>query len=332
MTNLPETMNCVEVKEPGGPEVLVPTIRPVPEVGEGEVLVKVAAAGINGPDIYQRKGLYPPRPGQTDLPGLEISGTVVALGLGAQGLKIGDKVCALTNGGGYAEYCVAPDTQCLPIPTGLSMVEAAGVPETFFTVWTNIFERAGLQPGESILIHGGAGGIGTTAVQLASALGSRVIITEGSDEKCQACLGLGAENAVNFTKEDFVDIAREFGGGRGVNVILDVVGGDYIEKNIKSLAPEGRLVSIAFLKGSKVEINLMPVMLKGLKLMGSVLRSQPKKRKAEIAAGLIEKVWPLLNSGKVKPIIHKELPLAEAAEGHRIMEGAGHIGKIMLVV
>lgn len=332
MTNLPETMNCVEVKVPGGPEALVPATRPVPEAGKGEVLIKVAAAGINGPDIYQRKGLYPPRPGQTDLPGLEVSGTVVALGEGAQGWKIGDKVCALTNGGGYAEYCVAPDTQCLLIPNGLSMVEAAGVPETFFTVWFNIFQRAGLQKGESILIHGGAGGIGTTAVQLASAMGANVIATEGSDEKCQACLKLGATKAINYMVEDFVDPVREFGGGKGVNMILDVVGGDYIEKNIKALGPNGRLINIAFLKGSKVDINLMPVMLKGLKLMGSVLRSQPQKVKAKIAEELQDQVWPLLEAGKVKPVIYKELPLAEAAEGHRIMEGAGHVGKIMLVV
>jgi NADPH2:quinone reductase len=330
MTNLPETMNCVEVKEPGGPEALVPAIRPVPEAGEGEVLIKVAAAGINGPDIYQRKGLYPPRPGQTDLPGLEVSGTIVALGEGAQGWKVGDKVCALTNGGGYAEYCIAPDTQCLPIPKGLSMIEAAGVPETFFTVWFNLFQRAGLQKGESILIHGGAGGIGTTAVQLGSAMGANVIVTESSDEKCQACLDLGATKAINYMTEDFVDPVREFGGGKGVNMILDVVGGDYVEKNIKALGPNGRLINIAFLKGSKVDINLMPVMLKGLKLMGSVLRSQPQKVKAKIADELKEQVWPLLEAGEVKPVIYKELPLSKAAEGHRIMEGAGHVGKIML--
>jgi NADPH2:quinone reductase len=330
MTNLPETMNCIEIKEPGGPEALVPTTRPVPVAGEGDVLIKVAAAGINGPDIYQRKGLYPPRPGESDLPGLEVSGTVVALGDGAQGLSIGDEVCALTNGGGYAEYCVAPDVQCLPVPKGLSLIEAGGVPETFFTVWSNIFERAALQEGESILIHGGAGGIGTTAVQLCSAMGARVIATEGSDEKCQACLDLGAEKAINFRDEDFVEAAKEF-GGRGVNVILDVVGGDYVAKNIASLAREGRLVNIAFLQGSKVKINLMPVMLKCLTMTGSTLRIQPKARKGQIAAALKQTVWPLMEAGKVKPVIYKELPLAEAAEGHRIMEGAGHVGKIMLV-
>jgi NADPH2:quinone reductase len=332
MINIPKMMNCVEVKEPGGPEVLVLASRQVPEVGEGEVLIKVAAAGINGPDIYQRKGLYPPRPGQTDLPGLEVSGTISVLGEGAQGWKIGDRVCALTNGGGYAEFCVAPGTQCLPIPKGLSMVEGAAIPETFITVWFNLFQRAGLQKGESILIHGGAGGIGTTAVQLASAMGANVITTEGSEEKCQACLDLGATKAINYTTEDFVEPVREFGGGKGVNMILDVVGGDYIEKNMKALSPNGRLINIAFLRGSKVNINLMPVMLKGLKLMGSVLRSQPQKVKEKIREELKEQVWPLLDGGKVKPVIYKELPLDGAAEGHRIMEGAGHVGKIMLVV
>jgi len=328
---LPETMTCVEITEPGGPEVLVPATRPLPEPGAGEVLVQVAAAGINGPDIYQRKGLYPPRPGESDLPGLEISGTVVALGAGAEGPSVGDEVCALVGGGGYAEFCVAPDAQCLPVPKGIRLIDAGGLPETFFTVWTNLFERAALCEGETLLVHGGGGGIGTTAIQMARALGVRVMTTEASDEKCQACVSLGAERAVNFNSEDFVEAAKEFTEGKGVDVILDVVGGDYVDRNIKSLARDGRLVNIAFLKGPKVEVNLMPVMLKCLTLTGSTLRIQPKARKAQIAAGLRKNIWPLIEAGDIKPVIHTTLPLAEAAEGHRLMEGGQHIGKILLV-
>lgn len=329
---LPDTMTCIEISEPGGPDVLKPTTRPVPEPGAGEVLVRVAAAGINGPDIYQRQGAYPAPPGVTDIPGLEISGTVVATGEGAGQWSMGDAVCALTAGGGYAEYCLAPAPQCLPIPKGLDWVQAAALPETFFTVWTNVFERAHLRAGESLLVHGGGGGIGTTAIQMASALGARVFATEGEAEKCSTCVRLGAERAINYNTEDFVAVIKDLTGKKGVDVILDIVGGDYVSRNIACLARDGRLVNIAFRKGSKVEIDLMPVMLKRLTLTGSTLRIQPVARKAEIAAALLENVWPLIEAGKIAPVVHARLPLAQADEGHRIMDAAGHVGKIMLVV
>lgn len=329
---LPDSMTCIEITEPGGPDVLKPTSRPVPEPAPGEVLLRVAAAGINGPDVYQREGLYPAPPGVTDIPGLEVAGTVVALGEGVEQWKAGDRVCALTAGGGYAEYCVAPAPQCLPIPEGLDPVEAAALPETFFTVWTNVFERARLQAGESLLVHGGGGGIGTTAIQVASALGARVLATEGDAEKCAICERLGAERAINYAEQDFVTVIKEVTGKKGVDVILDIVGGDYVARNIACLARDGRLVNIAFRKGSKVEIDLMPVMLKRLTLTGSTLRIQSVERKAEIAAALREKVWPLIESGKIAPLVHARLPLAQANEGHRIMDAAEHIGKIMLVV
>ncbi len=327
---LPPTMTCIEIAEPGGPEVLQPTTRPVPEPAPGEVLIQVAAAGVNGPDLYQRRGFYPAPPGVTDIPGLEIAGPIVALGDGVAEWAAGDTVCALAPGGGYAEYCTAPAANCLPVPAGLTPVEAAALPETFFTVWTNVFERARLQPGEWFLVHGGGGGIGTTAIQMASRLGSPVIATEGGPDKCAACVRLGAERAVDYFGEDFVEIAKELTGGKGVDVILDIVGGDYVARNIAALAREGRLVQIAFNKGSKVEIDLMPVMLKRLTITGSTLRVQAIERKAEIARALIERVWPLIESGDIRPVIHATLPLAEAAEGHRLMEGAGHVGKIML--
>lgn len=329
---VPETMTCIEITEPGGPEVLKPTTRPVPKPGPGEVLLRVAAAGINGPDIYQRKGLYPAPPGVTDIMGLEVSGTVVATGDDVDQWRNGDVVCALTAGGGYAEYCVAPAPQCLPIPNGLDMVQAAALPETFFTVWTNVFERARLRAGESLLVHGGGGGIGTTAIQVASALGARVFATEGENEKCATCERLGAERGINYATEDFVAVIKELTGKKGVDVILDIVGGDYVSRNIACLARDGRLVNIAFRKGSKVEIDLMPVMLKRLTLTGSTLRIQSVERKAEIAAGLREKVWPLIEAGKIAPVIHARLPMSQADEGHRIMDAAGHVGKIMLVV
>lgn len=327
---LPETMTCVEISEPGGPEVLKPTTRPMPKPAAGEVLIKVAAAGVNGPDVYQRKGLYPAPPGVTDIPGLEVSGTIVALGEGVNGWTVGDTCCALTAGGGYAEYCTAPAAQCLPIPSGLDMVDAAGLPETFFTVWSNVFERAALAPGETLLVHGGAGGIGTTAIQLAAAFGHTVFTTAAGKETCAALETLGATRAIDFTAEDFVAVVKEATGGTGVNVILDIVGGDYISRNVASLARDGRLVIIAFLKGSKIEFDFMPMMLKRLTITGSTLRVQSPARKAEIAAALRSRVWPLIGAGKVRPIVHVRLPLTEAAEGHRLMAAATHLGKILL--
>jgi len=331
MTDIPATMTAVEITESGGPEVLQPASRPVPEPGEGEVLVKVAAAGVNRPDVLQRQGSYPPPPGASDIPGLEIAGTVVALGPGAEGIAIGDEVCALVTGGGYAEYCVAPAALCLPVPQGLSMAEAAALPETFFTVWNNVFDRSALKPGESFLVHGGSSGIGTTAIQMAKAFGARVFATAGSVDKCKACEDLGAERAINYRDEDFVAITKEATGG-GLDVILDMVGGDYIQKNIKALRPEGRLCYIAFLGGSKAEIDLMPVMLKRLTLTGSTLRASPVAFKVAIARNLRDKVWPLVEKGEIRPVMYGEFPLAKASEAHALMESSAHIGKIVLTV
>ena len=329
---LPETMNCIEIPEPGGPEALKTTSRSVPTPAPSEVLIRVEVAGINRPDCIQRQGNYAPPPGTTDIPGLEVSGEIVAVGVDIKNWSVGDKVAALVAGGGYAEYVAAPFQQCLPIPNGLSMIEAAALPEAFFTVWTNVFERGALKKGETLMIHGGSSGIGTTAIQIASQMGARVIITAGSADKCQACADLGAERTVNYREEDFVEAAREFGDGKGVDVILDMVGGDYIAKNIKSLAPDGRLVQIAFLQGSKVDINFMSVMLKRLTFTGSTLRPQSIERKGEIAAALIENVWPLISSGKIKPVIYKTFALNQGAEGHALMESSQHIGKIMLKI
>lgn len=325
---LPTTMRCIEITGPGGPEMLQPGQRPLPEPGAGQVLIRVAAAGINRPDVFQRQGGYPPPPGASDLPGLEVAGTVVALGEGVEQCRVGDRVCALLSGGGYAEYAVAEAGVCLPVPEGYSDIQAAALPETFFTVWHNLFERAALQPQEVLLVHGGASGIGTAAIQLGKAFGARVFATAGTAEKCLACEQLGAEKAFNYHHEDFVDGVKS--ACKGANVILDMVGGDYIAKNIRTLAFQGRMVSIAFLRGSKVEVDLMPVMLKQLVLTGSTLRSQPIANKARIARGLHDKVWPLLDSGAVKPIIHSILPLEQAAAGHRLMESNTHIGKIIL--
>ncbi|MCH8238128.1 MAG: NAD(P)H-quinone oxidoreductase [Proteobacteria bacterium] len=330
-TATPKTMTCIEISEPGGPEVLKPATRPVPHAAPGEVLIKVLAAGVNRPDCIQRQGHYAPPPGVTDIPGLEVAGEIVKLGSGVTGWKTGDKVSALVAGGGYAAYVAAPAPQCLPIPGKLSMVEAAALPETFFTVWTNVFERGQLKAGETLLVHGGSSGIGTTAIQVAVKMGARVITTAGSDEKCRACEELGAERAVNYKKEDFVEAVKEFTSGAGVDVVLDMVGGDYIPRNIKAMAPDGRHVSIAFLGGSKVEVNFMPVMLKRLTLTGSTLRPQPVERKAEIARALKDKVWPLIAAGEIKPVIHATFPLTDAAEAHRLMESSQHIGKIVLV-
>lgn len=308
--------------------------RPMPVPGAGEVLIAVEAAGINRPDILQRQGAYPPPPGASDILGLEAAGEITALGEGVESLRIGDKVTALLTGGGYAEFATTHARQCLPIPTGLSMVEAAALPETFFTVWSNLFDRAHLKAGETLLVHGGSSGIGTTAIQMASRLGVHVITTAGSNDKCQACKDLGAEQAVNYRDQDFVEAARSFGkshgGVSGVNVILDMVGGDYVARNIKSLAPDGRLVNIAFLQGSRVEIDLMAVMLKRLSLTGSTLRARDPAFKGAIAENLKKTVWPLIESGEIRPVIHQTFPLADAAQAHTLMESSQHIGKIVL--
>jgi putative PIG3 family NAD(P)H quinone oxidoreductase len=325
----PKTMTAIEIETPGGPEVLVPADRPVPAPGAGEVLIQVAAAGINRPDILQREGNYAPPPGTSDIPGLEIAGRIVALGGGAGHLKLGDEVTALVAGGGYAEYCAAPAPQCLPIPKGLSLIEAAGIPETFFTVWTNVFDRGRLKAGESFLVHGGSSGIGTTAIQLAKAMGARVFATAGSAEKCRACEELGAERAINYREEDFVAVVKE-ATGAGVDVVLDMVGGAYIQRNIKALAPDGRLCFIAFLGGSVAEVDFLPVMLKRVTVSGSTLRPRDVAFKGAIAQALREKVWPLIEAGQVKPVVHKTFPLAQAAEAHRLMESSEHIGKIVL--
>ncbi len=336
MTSVPATMTCVEISTPGGPDVLKPATRPTPRPAAGEVLVKVGAAGVNRPDVLQRYGKYPAPPGASDLPGLEIAGTVVALGEGVTALKIGDAVCALVSGGGYAEYCTAPAPQCLPIPKGLSVVEAAAVPETFFTVWTNVFERGRLKAGEIFLCHGGASGIGTTAVQLAKACGARVFATAGTDEKCAAVTRLGAERVVNYKTEDYVAVIKEATkgapGGEGTDLILDMVGGDYVGRNIQLARMEGRIVQIAFLKSAKTEVNLDPLMRKRLTLTGSTLRARSVAEKGAVAAAVRQNAWPLIEAGKVKPVIHKVFPLAEAAEAHRTMEADTHIGKLVLQV
>ena len=329
---LPELMTAIEITEPGGPEKLAPTRRPVPQPTAGEVLIQVAAAGVNRPDCLQRQGSYPPPPGASDLPGLEVAGAVVALGEGVVDWNIGDEVCALLTGGGYAEYCVAPAPQCLPVPTGLTVEQAAALPETLFTVWSNVFDRARLQPGESLLVHGGTSGIGTTAIQLAKALGSRVFATVGGNEKVQPCLDLGAERVINYREEDFVQVIKEITNNKGVDVILDMVGGDYIQRNLSALAVEGRLVFIAFLRGAKVELNLAPVMMKRLTITGSTLRARPVAHKAPIAQALRETVWPLLASGAIRPLIDRVFPLSEAAAAHALMESNRHVGKLLLQV
>jgi len=326
----PATMTAIEITDPGGPEVLKPVSRPVPAPGHGEVLIKVAAAGVNRPDIIQRQGLYPPPPGASDLPGLEIAGTIVGVGAGVTGFSIGDRVCALVAGGGYAEYCLADAPLVMSVPKGMDEVQAAALPETFFTVWTNVFDRAGLQAGETILIHGGTSGIGTTAIQLARIFGARVFATAGSAEKCKACETLGAERAINYRDEDFVSICQRLTEGRGVNVILDMVGGPYVARNIKALAVEGRLVNIAFLQGPQVELNLMPIMLKRLMLTGSTLRPRALEEKSAIATSLREKVWPLLDAGRIAPVIDSTFALKDAAKAHTRMEEGAHIGKIVL--
>lgn len=329
---IPETMTAVEITTPGGPEVLKPTTRPTPKPADGEVLIKVAAAGINRPDVLQRMGVYPPPPGASDLPGLEVAGTIAAVGAGVTGWKPGDTVCALLPGGGYAAYAAAPAPQCLPVPAGLDMVAAAALPETVFTVWTNVFERGRLAAGERFLVHGGTSGIGTTAIQLAKAFGATVFATAGGPEKARACEDLGAERGIDYRTEDYVAVVREATGGQGVDVILDMVGGDYVPRNIECLAVEGRHVSIAFLQGPKVSLNLQPVMVKRLTLTGSTLRPRTVAQKGAIADALRAKVWPLIEAGRVRPRIHATFPLAEAAAAHALMESSAHIGKIVLTV
>ena len=325
-------MRAVEITRPGGPEVLAVTTRPVPAPKPNEILIKVAAAGVNRPDVVQRSGNYPPPPDASDLPGLEVAGEVVALGASVQTFKPGDKVCALVHGGGYAEYCIAPEVQALPAPKNLSMVDAASLPETFFTVWGNVYDRGRLAPGESLLVQGGSSGIGVTAIQMARATGNRVFATAGSDEKCAACVRLGAEKAVNYKTQDFAAEIKAATGGKGVDVILDMVGGDYVPKELKLLAEEGRLVFIAFLRGHKSELDINEVMRRRLTVTGSTLRPRSVEFKGYLARNLREKIWPLVESGKIKPEIYKTFPLQAAADAHRLMESSEHIGKIVLTV
>ncbi len=324
-----QMMRAVEITKPGGPDVLQLTQRPMPEARAGQVVLKVAYAGVNRPDALQRAGAYDPPPGASDLPGLEASGEVVALGAGVDSLSVGDQVCALLPGGGYAEYVATPAAHCLPVPAGMGLKEAACLPETFFTVWSNVFTRGGLKAGERFLVHGGSSGIGTTAIQLANAFGARVFATAGSEEKCEACVRLGAEKAINYRDEDFVAALRAEGGA---NLILDMVGGDYIPRNVKALAEDGRLVQIAFLQGPMVQLNFALMMVKRLTLTGSTLRPQSDLAKANIAQDLREAVWPLLEAGKVAPVMDSEFDLADAAAAHARMESSGHIGKIVLNV
>lgn len=324
-----EMMHAVEITKPGGPDVLQLTRRPIPKPAFGQVVIKVAWAGVNRPDALQRAGAYAPPPGASDLPGLEAAGEIVALGAGVSDWAVGDHVCALLPGGGYAEYVATTASHCLPVPKGLSLKEAACLPETCFTVFSNVFTRGGLKAGERFLIHGGSSGIGTTAIQLAHAFGARVFVTAGSDEKCAACLALGAERAINYRDEDFVEVLKAEGGA---DLILDMVGADYIPRNINALADDGRLVQIAFLQGPKVELNFAQLMMRRLTMTGSTLRPQSDLAKARIAQDLREAVWPLLEAGRVRPIMDSEFPLAEASPAHARMEGSGHIGKIVLEV
>jgi NADPH:quinone reductase len=328
----PAPMTVIAIPAPGGPEALVPEQRAVPQAGNGEVLVKVVAAGVNRPDVMQRQGLYPPPKGATDIPGLEIAGEVVALGAGVTRWKVGDKVMALVVGGGYAQYCLAHESHCLPVPATLSMIEAAAIPETFFTVWHNTFERGGLRSGETLLVHGGSSGIGTTAIQLAREFGARVITTAGSPEKCEACRKLGADPAINYKTEDFVTVTKAATGGRGADVILDMVGGDYIERNYEAAAVEGRIVQIAFQGSPKATVDFRRVMLKRLHHTGSTLRARSVTDKGAIARAVEEHVLPLIAAERVKPPIDSTFQLTQAAAAHARMESSAHIGKIVLTV
>ncbi|MEP6017134.1 MAG: NAD(P)H-quinone oxidoreductase [Paracoccaceae bacterium] len=322
-------MRAVEINAPGGPDVLTVVERPIPEPAHGQVVIEVAWAGVNRPDALQRAGLYNPPPGASDLPGLEASGHVVAIGSGVSGVTVGDAVCGLLPGGGYAEYVATPAAHCLPVPSGMSLREAACLPETFFTVWSNVFMRGGLKGGERLLVHGGSSGIGTTAIQLANAFGARVFVTAGSDEKCNACRELGAEIAVNYRTNDFVEVMQAEGGA---DMILDMVGGDYIPRNFKALADDGRLVQIAFLQGPKVEVNFVQLMTRRLTMTGSTLRPQSDLAKARIAQELKEAVWPLLDAGRIAPVMDSEFDLKDASQAHVRMESSDHVGKIVLQV
>jgi NADPH2:quinone reductase len=325
-------MKVIEIAAPGGPEQLRLAVRPVPQPGKGEVLIHVAAAGVNRPDVVQRQGLYPPPPGASDLPGLEVAGSVAALGPDVSGLREGDQVTALLSGGGYAEYAVAAAPLCLPIPEGLGMVEAAALPETYFTVWTNVFERGGVKAGDTLLVHGGTSGIGTTAIQLGTALGAKVFATAGSPEKARICEKLGAVRGIDYRGEDFVEVIKQATDGRGVDVILDMVAGSYVQRNIEAAAVEGRIVIIAVQGGVKAEIKANMLMVKRLTLTGSTLRPRTVAQKGAVAEAVRKHVWPLLAAGRVKPIIHATFPLAEASEAHRLMESSNHVGKIVLTV
>jgi putative PIG3 family NAD(P)H quinone oxidoreductase len=327
---IPSEMTGIVITEPGWPDVLKPRTLPVPAPGPGEVLIRVAAAGVNRPDVYQRRGAYAPPPGASPLPGLEVAGTIAALGAGVSGWSAGDRVCALLAGGGYAEWCVAPAPQCLPVPNGLTFTEAAALPETTFTVWTNVFERGRLKSGEALLVHGGSSGIGTTAIQLAVAFGATVFATAGDPEKCDACERLGAARAINYREEDFVAVVLAETAGRGVDLVLDMVGGDYVPRNLKAMAMEGRHVSIAVQTGATVSVDLAAVMQRRLTLTGSLLRPRTVAQKGAIAAALKAEVWPLVEAGAYRPVIHATFPLERAAEAHTLMESSGHIGKIVL--
>jgi len=326
-------MRAIAIREFGGPEVLVEAVRPDPQPGAGELLVRVAASGVNRPDVLQRKGAYAPPAGASDLPGLEVAGTVVsgdAEAMAAAGLRVGDHVCALVAGGGYAELCVAPVAQCLPVPAGWSLLEAAGLPETFFTVWSNVFDRGGLQAGQTLLIQGGSSGIGVTAIQLAKAMGAAVIVTAGTDEKCAACLALGADHAINYRTADFAAEVKRLTAGRGVDLVLDMVAGDYVARELSCLADDGRLVIIAVQGGVKSEINAGEVLRRRLTITGSTLRPRPVAFKAAIARALQENVWPLLEAGRIKPVIERVFDAGQAAEAHALMESNQHVGKILL--
>ena len=330
--SLPERMQAVEITAYGAPEVLKPAMRPMPHPARGEVLIKVEAAGVNRPDVLQRRGFYPVPPGASDLPGLEVAGRVVSLGEGVDRWQAGDAVCALVTGGGYASYCTAPSVQCLPVPKGLSMVEAASLPETFFTVWSNVWQRARLEPGETLLVHGGSSGIGVTAIQIAKAMGNVVYVTAGSDDKCAACERLGADRAINYRARDFVTEVKALTHGRGVDVILDMVAGDYVQRDIQALADDGRIVILALLGGAKGEVPFEQILRRRLTITGSTLRPRPVEFKGEIAGELRERIWPLIEAGRIRPVIHATFALGDASRAHALMESSAHVGKIVLTV
>jgi len=330
--SLPTEMHVVEIAAPGGPEQLKPAMRPLPHPGAGEVLVRVAAAGVNRPDVMQRQGRYPPPPGASDLPGMEIAGEIVELGTDVSGWELGDQITSLLPGGGYAAYAIAAAPLCMRLPAGLSMVEAAAIPETYMTVWTNLFERGGCKAGDTVLIHGGTSGIGTTAIQLAAAWGARVFATAGSPEKARACEKLGAERGIDYRSEDFVAIIRAATGGYGIDITLDMVAGSYVQRNLDIAAVEGRIVTISMLGGSRAEINMNTVLPKRLTLTGSTLRSRTVAQKAAVADAMQRNVWPLLSEGRARPVIYKTFPLSQASEAHRLMESSAHIGKIVLTI